>query len=169
VEAYYLDLGCLREFIWPLLVLTACAEWWLLWWLHKMVLGDDGHIVAGVRGYAWVLLTTEQKTSPLSAASPLLSIDAYDVEFSVVSICMAIAKEMAVLSYLLVALIANTLLVVLTFPRATACLFLIGLAFALLCEETESEILTTDGEQWNITNSGEIEGVVTPRRSLDMS
>jgi hypothetical protein len=148
VETRLMDLGPLHEFMWVILFAVACLEWWLLWWLHLMVFDDDGHIVAGVRGVASVLLSTDTSSPslpPLSA--PVVSIDAHSVEFTWLGLLTGIAREAVIICYLVAALGTKIGCLILEFPRFFFGLCMTGAVVSLLAEETDNSE-TVDAEHF---------------------
>jgi hypothetical protein len=89
----------------------------------------------------------------------LLSIEASVVEFDLLAICIALARQLALATYLLVALGGKLLLLILAYPKSTFALIVVTAAAAVLCEDTESEILDTDADNKHVfanNSSGEI-------------
>jgi hypothetical protein len=76
----------------------------------------------------------------------LIRFDAMDVKFSVFDILSAWVREFYVLAYLATALMARLLLEVLLYSKFTGLLVACWAAFALCCQEQQSEIPYTDDE-----------------------
>jgi hypothetical protein len=179
LEGYLADRVGIRNWMWPIVVVTSLLEWWLAWTCCYLAesFGDETFLgdleSACVRGDACVQQTTGLDGSPMPTPSPLRALSSslaessdrmmlmqvtIEVRWSVASLILSSMTLAALSLYCLLACSAKILLLMVWHPQSVLFFLTFAAAAAVLCCEDDENLdcQPNTAESWHRNANAEV-------------